>query len=85
MATLKLTKSPHVLFRGTDGSITAGIHVERTDPKDEVEDRGYSRDYPVNTFSLVSHPGHYVEALGLTISDVLTLIEECRTLEGTTP
>jgi len=85
MANLKLTKGPHVLFRGTNGSITAGIHVERTEPKDQVEDRGYSRDYPVNTFSLASHLGYYAEALGLTILDTLVLVEECKVLEAGTP
>ena len=84
MARIKITRGPHVLFRGANGRITAGIHVERLEPEDEVEDRGYARDYSISTFSLVSHLSHYVEALGVATSDVLTFIEECRILENRT-
>lgn len=83
MQTLTLVEGPHILFKGANGSITAGIKVRRTEPKTEVEDRGYSRVFNLNTHSLLGCP--YGELLGLSDEQYSTLVNECVALEVKEP
>lgn len=77
MKDLNLIKGPHVLFRGTNGLKTPGITVEIIGPKSEVEDRGFSRRFDINMFSLQAHPDKFAERLGLpSLNKMLTDLEK---------
>ena len=49
----KLNRGLHTLFMGANGVPTYGVLVERLEPRDEVEKRGYSRVFPVNDWSII--------------------------------
>ena len=46
--TTKLIKGVHILFVQGDGKPCYGVQVQRTEPKEQVEDRGYLRNYLIN-------------------------------------
>ena len=47
-----LIKSWHLLFTGADGTKTYGITVRSRRTKEELEDMGYCRAYPINDYTL---------------------------------
>lgn len=49
----KLKTGVHTLFVGGNGKPTYGVLIERLEPRDEVEYRGYARVFPVNDYSIL--------------------------------
>lgn len=82
MSGAKIIKGPHVLFRGGDGSITAGIRLESARPPEECESMGLSHVWDVNTYTFSCYPKGYVELLGLTEAQHSKLLSEMRAIEN---
>ena len=47
-----LIKSWHLLFTGANGTKTYGIIVRSRGTKEDIEDNGYMREYPLNEHTL---------------------------------
>jgi hypothetical protein len=50
---MKIIKRPHLLWTSKSGKKTFGVVVRREEPKAEVEDRGYLRQFVVNDVTIL--------------------------------
>lgn len=76
MQTIKIVEGPHLLFVGANGHKTYGITVEHLGRREDVEARGFSRQYPINDYSLTTHSEAYREQLGLTVEQFNAILAE---------
>lgn len=49
-----MIEGPHLLFIGANGHRTYGITVKSLEPKSEVEDKGYQREWNINDYLISS-------------------------------
>lgn len=52
--TTHIAKSLHALWNTSNGTIVYGITVRRDESKEQVEDRGYRREWDVNDITIMS-------------------------------
>jgi hypothetical protein len=68
MKTLEMVTGPHLLWTGSNGIKTYGITVRSVRGKDEVEDKGYQRQFDINDYSIARLDSvRAAEQLGVTL------------------
>lgn len=80
MSAYRIIKGPHVLFVGANGTVTAGITVERIAPMSV----GYRNPFDINGYSLKADRAQLCTMLGLNQRDYDAIVADVSQLEDQT-
>jgi len=79
-----IIQEPHLLYVGANGHKTAGIRVRTIGSEEDVEKRGYSREWSINAYTFSANIKWVPDSLGISMEEATKMLEKLKEIEGGT-